>query len=452
LSDCFWASEHQLNQCFNTGWFFFVISGQIQLATMKHIVLILLFFLLMFNAFSQSTWSHLRGDRLDGHARGSGFPTEFSEDRNISWKTEIPGLAWSSPVVWGNQVWLTNATRNGNRLSAVCVDLNTGHILREIVLFEPSAIQNIHATNSYATPTPAIGEGRVYVHYGTYGTACINTADFSVVWTRTDMNCEHMQGAASSLLLHGELLIVHIEGTDVQYIAALDKNTGTTIWKTERPREFYADIAPVYRKAYTTPIVVKVNGQEQLISNGAQMCFAYDVHTGSEIWSVWYGYDSTVGMPLEYEGLVFFNSGWIFEENTPNYVKFFAVDPTGSGDVTASHVRWHASQDIPQISTPVIVDGRIYMIHERGNFSCLDAVSGKVIWQDKLRGQFNASPVYAGGHIYIPEVRGTIYVIEPGDSLRIKAENKLEGTIKATPAYVNGSMLVRTENHLYRIN
>ena len=182
-------------------------------------------------------------------------------------------------------------------------------------------IQNIHATNSYATPTPAIEDGRVYVHYGTYGTACIRTDDFSVIWARTDLNCEHMQGAASSLLIHRNMLIVHLEGTDVQFIAALDKTTGNTIWKTERPHEFQKDVAPVWRKAYITPIVTEVNGVEQLISNGAQMCFAYDVNTGEEIWSVWYGFDSTVGMPLAYGGLVFFNSGWIVEKNIPNYVK-----------------------------------------------------------------------------------------------------------------------------------
>lgn len=407
---------------------------------------------LICNAFGQSSWTHLRGNHLDGHASGDNYPLEFGENRNISWKTEISGVAWSSPVVYGNQVWLTTATRNGDQLSVVCIDFNSGKLLKEMVVFQPSKIQNIHATNSYATPTPAIEDGRVYVHYGTYGTACISTADFSVIWTRTDMNCEHMQGAASSLLIHGDMLIVHIEGTDVQYIAALDKFSGNTIWRTDRPRQFYEDIAPVYRKAYSTPIVVRVNGREQLISNGAQMCFAYDVNTGEEIWSVWYGYDSTVGMPLEYGGLVFFNSGWIFEENTPNYVKFFAVDPSGKGDVSETHVKWQTSDEVPQITTPVIVDGRIYMVHERGTLTCVDALSGEVVWREKLRSQFNASPVYAGGHIYIPEVRGTVYVIEPGDSFRLISENKMDGTIKATPAYVDGSILLRSETHLYRID
>ena len=417
---------------------------------MKYLPLFLTAFFISVMVSAQLSWTHLRGDQLDGYASGTDYPLNFSENQNLVWKTAIEGLGWSSPVVWNKQIWLTTATRKGDKMSAICIDFDSGEIIREILLFEPVAIQRIHATNSYATPTPAIEDGFVYVHYGTYGTACINTSDFSVVWSRTDMNCEHMQGAASSLFLYDNMLIVHIEGTDNQYIASMNKKTGATIWQTHRPEEFYRDVAPVYKKAYTTPLVVNVEGREQLISNGAQMCFAYDVRTGEEIWSVWYGYDSTVGMPLTYGGLVFFNSGWIFQENTPNFVKFFAVDPRGKGDVSKTHVVWESDQDIPQISTPVIVDGKIYMIHERGAISCLDALTGKVIWKDKLQGQFNASPIFAGGHLYIPEVKGTVYIIKPGDQFNTVAENKLDAVLKATPALVGGSIILRSETHLYR--
>ncbi len=283
--------------------------------------------------------------------------------------------------------------------------------MKEILLFEPDSVQNIHSFNSYATPTPCIEKGFVYAHFGTYGTACINTVDFSVVWRRSDLNCEHMQGAASSLMLYGNLLIVHLEGTDVQYITALDKRNGKTIWKTDRPEKFYKDIEPVYKKAYITPIIVNVDGKDQLISNGSQMCIAYDPATGREIWSVWYGDDSTVGMPLECCGLVFFNSGWLSPENSSRYVKFFAVDPHGRGDVTKSRVKWELDVDVPQISTPVIVDGKIYMVHERGVLTCVDALTGHIIWKSKLNGQFNASPVYAGGNIYFPETKGYPFML-----------------------------------------
>ncbi|MGE5448198.1 MAG: PQQ-binding-like beta-propeller repeat protein, partial [Bacteroidales bacterium] len=225
---------------------------------------------------NQENWTHLRGTHLDGHSLSSQAPTTWSENNHVLWKTEIRGVAWSSPVVFGDQVWTSSATLNGEELFAVCTDFNSGKIIKEISLFKPDSVQHIHPTNSYATSTPCIEEGFVYVHFGTYGTACIDTRNFNIVWTRTDLNCDHMQGAASSPILYKNLLILHIEGTDVQYLIALDKLSGETVWKTERPREFYQNVEPVYRKAYCTPIVIQVNGKDQLISNGSQLCIAYE--------------------------------------------------------------------------------------------------------------------------------------------------------------------------------
>jgi outer membrane protein assembly factor BamB len=279
---------------------------------MRLLYVICMVYIFHLEVFAQETWTHFRGNMLNGHAAEGKYPVVFSEEENIIWKTATPGLGWSSPVVWGNRIWITTSSRDGDSLSVVCLDYETGKILKELLVFTPTDVQNIHSLNSHATPTSAIEKDFVYVHFGTYGTACIRTDDYTMVWKRNDMPCDHMQGAASSLLIYKNLLIVHIEGTDVQYIAALDKATGKTVWKTDRPVEFYKDIPPVYRKAYITPLIINVNGNDQLISNGAQMCIAYDPLTGKEIWSVWYGHDSTVGMPFSYDGLVCFNSGWKF--------------------------------------------------------------------------------------------------------------------------------------------
>lgn len=418
---------------------------------MKPSILLLLLIFQLFNGVAQNSWSHLRGDYLDGRAASGSFPVFFDLAESVVWKTPVEGLAWSSPVVWENQIWLTNATADGSKLSVVCIDFASGEILFDCVVFEPDDIQSIHATNSYATPTPAIEEGFVYIHYGTYGSACFNTRDFSLVWERTDMNCQHMQGAASSLMLHGDMLIVHIEGTDVQYLAALDKRNGDIIWQKNRPEALYRDIAPVYRKAYTTPIVVNVDGVDQLISNGAQLCIAYDLWTGNELWHLWYGYDSTVGMPFFYEDIIYFNSGWIFEPDKPNYVRLFAVDPKGRGDLAQSHLLWQTDQDVPQITTPVVVGDYIYMVHERGTLTCLKARTGEVVWKERLRGMFNASPIYAGGHIYIIDTRGALYILKPGDKFEAVAEYQLGETVKATPAFVSGNIIIRTEKNLMRL-
>ncbi|HET6557490.1 MAG TPA: PQQ-binding-like beta-propeller repeat protein, partial [Prolixibacteraceae bacterium] len=330
-------------------------------------------------------------------------------------------------------------------------DYNSGKIISEISLFKPDSVQHIHPTNSYATSTPCVENGYVYVHFGTYGTACINTQNYEIVWTRTDLNCDHMQGAASSPVIYKNLLILHIEGTDVQYLIALDKSTGKTVWKTERPRELYEKVEPVYRKAYCTPIVVQVDGRDQLISNGSQLCIAYEPETGKEIWQVFYGDDSTVSMPLSYGGLVFVNSGWMFPEGGTFYARLLAVDPTGKGDITKTHVPWETGTDVPQISTPVMVDSLIYMVHERGDLTCLNARDGKVMWKTKLKDQFNASALYASGKIYLFSVKGKIYVINPGLTFQPVAENQLEGTLKTTPAIVRDSLIIRTDKFLYRI-
>ena len=400
---------------------------------------------------AQENWTHLRGSQLDGHSASTKAPLKWSETDHVIWKTQIRGLAWSSPVVFGNQIWTGSATEDGKELFAVCTDFTSGKILKELLLFKPDSLQHIHPTNSYATSTPCIEDGYVYVHFGTYGTACIDTRSFEILWTRTDLNCEHMQGAASSPVIYKNLLILHIEGTDVQYLIALDKRTGETIWKTERPQEVYLKAEPVYRKAYCTPIVLKVNGKDQLISNGAQLCIAYEPETGKELWQVFYGDDSTVSMPLSYNGMVYVNSGWMFPEGGTFYCRLLAVDPTGAGDVTKTHVPWEVVEDVPQISTPVIVDSLIYMVHERGDLTCLNARDGAVVWKTKLKDQFNASVLYASGNIYLFSVKGNTYVIKPGLTFQLVAENLLEGILKATPAMVRDNVVLRTDKFLYRI-
>lgn len=403
-------------------------------------------------AQNQENWTHLRGSNLDGYSLSKNTPISWSETSNVLWKTEISGVAWSSPVVFGDQIWVSSASDDGKELFAVCTDYKSGEILKKIVLFKPDSVQHIHPTNSYATSTPCIEDGFAYMHYGTYGTACIDTRNFEVVWTRTDLNCEHMQGAAASPIIYKNLLILHIEGTDVQYLIALDKHTGKTIWKTDRPREFYDNIEPVSRKAYCTPIVVEVNGKDQLISNGSQLCIAYEPETGKEIWQVFYGDDSTVSMPLSYGGLVFVNSGWMLpKDGSPFYARLLAVDPTGTGDVTKTHVPWEVDVDVSQISTPVIVDSLIYMVHERGALTCLNARTGAVVWKEKLKDQFNASVLYASGNIYLFSLKGKSYVIKPGLTFQLIAESQLEGTIKATPAIVRDNIILRTDQFLYRI-
>lgn len=388
---------------------------------------------------------------MNGHAEVETAPLEWSENSNVVWKKQVEGTGWSSPVVYGNQIWLTSATDDGEEFYTFCYDFESGELLDEKTIFTSSDPQRIHNTNSYATPTPCIEDGFVYVHYGSFGTACIDTRNFEVVWKRDDMPCEHMQGPASSPILHKDMLIVHLEGTEDPYVVALDKKTGETIWKSVRPAKIYDPLEPVYRKSYQTPIVIEADGRELLISNAAFMCFAHDVNTGEVVWTIEYGYDSTVSQPLYWNGLVFVNSGWIFHDNKPSFTRQFAVDPTGKGDVTETHVKWMYEDEVPQIPTPVIVDGKMYMVHDRGMVTCLDALTGEPIWKEKLPGNFNASPIYAAGNIYFFNVKGDCTIIQPGDSFQKVAENSIGETVKALPVFVRDQMILRTQKNLYMI-
>ena len=405
------------------------------------------------HSFSQETtnWTHFRGSNMDGHATTEKAPLHWSDSTNVVWKVPVKGQGWSSPVVYGTQIWLTSAAKDGKEFYTLCFDLNSGKLLDEKTIFSCQDPQRIHSTNSYATPTPCIEDGYVYVHYGTFGTACINTQSFEVVWKREDLKCDHMQGPASSPIIYKDKLIVHLEGTEDPYVVALNKRTGKTIWKSVRPKEIYDTLEPVYRKSYQTPIVINVNGRELLISNAAYMCFAHDVNTGEVVWTIKYGYDSTVSQPLYYNGLVFVNSGWIFLDNKPFFTREYAVDPTGKGDVTDTHVKWMYEDEVPQIPTPVIVEGRMYMVHDRGMVTCLDAMTGKVTWKEKLKGNFNSSPIYAGGNIYFMNIKGFCTIIKPGNTFQKVAENDIDETVKAVPVFVQDKMILRTDKNLYLI-
>jgi len=399
----------------------------------------------------QGSWTHLRGSRLDGISREKGFPTTWNDSTHIAWKIPESAKGWSSPVVLDNQIWFTTASRESREMRAMCIDLATGNILQDRVVFQPEKLYRIHAINSYATPTPAIEEGYVYVHFGRYGTACLNTNTGEKVWERTDLQCEHIQGPGSSLFIYHDKLIVHLEGTDVQHILALDKRTGKTIWMAERPAEIYAKMPEIGKKAYITPIVVNVKGRDLLISNGSGVCIAYDPETGKEVWRVIQGEDSTISMPVEGDGLVFFYTSFVTGEDGAQYAELFAVDPEGTGDIGDTNIRWRMKAPTLQLSTPLYVDGLLYTVDTKSIFYCLDAKTGHIIWSNRLIGKYNSSPVYADGLIYVSSTRGETLVFRAGPEPELIATNRLEGEIWATPALTGGAILLRTSKYLYKI-
>jgi len=391
-------------------------------------------------------WPQFRGPQGDGHARVEGLPLKWSETENVRWKTPIHDSGWSSPVVWEDQVWMTTADAEGKRLYAVCVDRDLGTVVHDVLVFENERPQEIWGdTNGHASPTPVIEQGRIYVHFGAYGTACLNTATGQTLWTRRDLNCEHVIGPASSPILFRNLLILHVDGSDVQYVIALDKASGKTVWRTDRSADF-GGVAERLRYAACTPTVAAAGGRHQLISPGARAIVAYHVLDGEELWSVRTTGHAVVPRPLAGAGLAFA----VTAQYDPELV---AIRLDGRGDVTESHVAWRRDEKdgAPAVPSFLLVEDLLYTIADKGVACCVEAKTGETVWRERLRGSYCASPLFAQGRIYATSTKGVTTVLGAGREFKVLAVNELDGTrVWASPAVCGKAVFLRTETHLYR--
>lgn len=394
---------------------------------------------------AQGEWPQLLGPSGDGHAPATRTATEFGESRNVVWKTEIHGKGWSSPVIWRNQIWMGTADEDGKRFWGVCVDRETGAVVHDRLLFEEAEPKFCHDMNSYASPTPVIEEGFVYLHFGSYGTACLRTDDGTVVWIRRDLPCDHFRGPGSSPTLWNDLLILHYDGFDYQYAIALDKRTGATVWRNDREIDYGTDNGDVM-KAYNTPTVIRVDGRDLLISATSKACLALDPATGTEVWRLRYPEFSSTGRPFLAGDLLYVNSGF-------GTAQLFAVRPDGSGDITDSHVVWQVGKGIGSKPSQIAVDGRIYSIHDQGVLTMLDAATGEEQWRKRLDGElFSSSPIYAGGYLYFCSHEGPVTVVRPGAEPEIVSVNRFDDGFMATPAVAGESLFLRSRKALYRID
>lgn len=397
-------------------------------------------------------WTHFRGSNLNGIAVSDDVPMKW-DDSVIKWKTEIHDMGYSSPVVYDNQIWVTTARSDGKELYAVCTDFLTGEIIYDIKVFTTEEVERKHSLNTYASPTPCIEKGFVYVHYGNAGTACINTSNGTIVWKRSDFKCKYVQGPASSPVLYKNLLILHFEGTDVRYITALDKSDGKLIWKSDRPAEPYVALPEIGRKAYITPLIINVKGRDMLISNGSAVCIAYNPASGREIWRVVDGAESTIAMPFTEGGVVFWYTGFMVAGDGTKFTELLAVNPDGKGDITGTNVIWKKRDELlqNQMLSPVIKDGLIYTVNTRNIMMCIDAKTGDEVWSKRVTSNYNASPVYLNGNIWFFSVKGDVLVIKAGRKYEVVANNQLDSGIWATPAFLRNSVIMRTQKYLYRI-
>ena len=391
-------------------------------------------------------WSQFRGHFGNGIIKSTSAPINWSENTNIDWKTPIHDRGWSSPVIWNDQIWMTTATKDGNKMYAICVNKLSGKIEHDIHVFDVKSPQAITNENTYASPTPVVEEGRVYVHFGTYGTACISTKDGQILWKRRDLNCDHEIGAgpASSPFIYNNFLIFNVDGRDVQYVIALNKETGKTAWKTNRSVDF-SDVQVNQRKAYGTPFIIPRGNSNQMVSIGAKGVYSYDPGNGKELWKAEHRGWSIAPRPVYGEGLVF----TMIDRDRP---EMWAINPNGSGDITETHIEWKETKRMPPRASPIIIKGLLFVVDRNGYISCIEAKTGKSIWQKRMKGRFSASPILANNLIYFFNEDTVCTIIKPTRELEIVAENKLsDDKLMATPAFDENSIYIRTENKLTRI-
>lgn len=420
--------------------------------------------------FAENSWNQWRGPWGNGHAPKGKYPTHWSENNNVRWKILLPGRGHSSPVCKDGIAWLTTAIETAAtfqerelrikesklpgaaglhylskvELYALQIDLNSGEILRKIKVFDVLKPQAIHRLNSYASPTPIWEGNHLFLHFGTFGNACVNTDSGKILWKNNDQNLHihHENGPGSSPISFQDLLIFHLDGTDKQSVVALKKNDGKICWQTRRSGALREN--PQTKKAYSTPVIADTKDGPVLISTAADWVYGYNPSSGLELWKINYGIlgFSNVAKPIVLEDLFIISTGFMKGE-----LHAYRLD----GKKTPT-LAWKLIKGAPKKPSPIVVGKFLYVINDGGVLTCMHAYTGEEIWRSRLDGEYSASPTLADGLLYFSNQTGLTTVIEPRDSFSKIAQNQLRsGGHMASFAPLEQGFLIRTDLALYRI-
>lgn len=395
------------------------------------------------------SWSEFRGPSANGIADAdASVPLEWSREKNITFRTALPGQGWSSPVVADGRIYLTTAIAKNEKadsseteyiLSLIILDANSGEVLKSVPLMEQTAERShkIHQKNSHASPTPIVDGDRVFVHFGYQGTACVDT-DGNLIWTNRDLFFKPVHGNGGSPILVDDKLIFTCDGASDPKVVALDAQTGRVVWEVPRPNDAKSKFS------FCTPSLIIVDGKQQVIAPGSDCVLAIDPANGSVIWQLLYSGYSVVPKPIYHSGLVFLSTSY----DTPSML---AIDPTGRGDVTKTHLKWSLTKSVPHTASMLADSGLIYSISDAGIAMCVDAQSGEVIYKERVGGNFSASPIMVGHKIYYTNEAGVTTVIASGRQYKVLAENDLGERTLASAAVVGNALIMRTADAIYRI-
>lgn len=391
-------------------------------------------------------WPEFRGPTGQGLSHATGLPVTWSTTENVVWRVPIAGKGWSSPIVAGGRIYLTTAVpvdeeRWQQSLRAICLDAATGAEVWQREIFLPTVAPEgaIHAKNSFASPTPLIRDGRLYVHFGPHGTAALDL-DGNVIWSNDTIKYDARHGGGGSPIVSGDLLVFNCDGVEAPFVVALSLENGQERWRTARP-----GIEPE-RFSFSTPLEIEVGGQRQIVSAGSSFVCSYDPTTGEEIWRVGYPKKwSIIPRPVFAAGLVYVCTGY------EGPAELLAIWPDGKGDVTHSHVGWRTDDRVPHTPSPVVAEGKLWMVSDNGIASCRDAKTGDLHWRKRLGGDYSASPLVIDGRIYFASEEGLCTVLAANDEFDRLARNDMEEPTLASFAVDGSALVIRTAEHLYRI-
>jgi outer membrane protein assembly factor BamB len=398
-------------------------------------------------AADAENWPSFRGPTGQGHSSETPLPLTWTSDEKIAWKAEVPGESWSSPIVWEDHVFITTAPDGGASCRILAFDRTSGDLVWNTEVFRQTPGHK-QAKNSYASPTPATDGELVYAVFGDGSFAAVEF-DGDVAWRNRDIKFFSEHGLGASPVLYQDLVIMPFDGSsagpdtkvgwqtpwDKALILALDKQNGEARWRGSRG---------LSRIAHVSPIVVNVNGRDELVSCAGDAIQGFDLATGERLWHVYSEGEGVVPSPVVGDGLLFTASGF-------GATTLRAVRLGGRGDVTETHVAWEERKGTPSQSSLLYVEPFLYAVTDQGIVTCYRGASGDVVWQERVDGSYCSSPVYADGRIYLLSEQGETIVLATGERFEVLARNPLGEKCQASMAVSQGRLFIRTENHLWCI-
>jgi outer membrane protein assembly factor BamB len=386
-------------------------------------------------------WPRWRGPSGQGYVAPGKYVNAWTPNRNVKWRVPVPGAGNSSPIVWGDRIYLTTAQNSGAKLSLIAFNRTDGKQLWESVVPTDGVIEHVHQKNGHASATPVTDGRLIYASFGRHGLAAFDMAG-KIVWHRKFGPIDNYHGPAGSPVLYKDRIFLYQdhEGTPSQraFVAAFDTKSGKTIWETPRTETV----------GWGTPVVVGAGTRDELIVNSQRRVTAYDPDTGKELWTVRGMTFEVIPTPVVGEGLVFTSSG----RAGPTY----AIRPGGSGDVTGTHVVWSTPKGSPFVPSGIVHDGLLYLVNDMQSIlTVYEARTGTLVYQGRMgvaqREGFSASPVVVNNELYFTNDDGDTFVVKAGREFTLLHTNSLGERTLASPALVDGIWYWRTAGHLIAI-